>query len=112
MNFQFVDYERLFQHIFYFVGFTNIEVNEINTNKLDWFVAKKLWNSSILDKLLEYIPFGPKEKLPSYKMQNKLLSYLETIDKEALGKYNFILARMANFLQLSNILTFILNIFN
>jgi len=55
-----------------------------------------------LDYLIEFLPFGSKEKLPSYKMHNKILAYLDTLDKEALGKYSFILARIANFLQLGN----------
>lgn len=87
----------------YFVGFENQQINEINTNKLDWTVAKQYWNASILDILIEYVPFGPKGKLPSYKMLHKFMAHLETIDKEALKKYNFILARIADFLQLSKI---------
>lgn len=94
------------QSILYFVGFENTEINEINTNKLDWRVAKQNWNASILNILIEYVPFGPKGKLPSYKMLHKLLAYLETMDKEALKKYNFILARIADYLQLSNLLKF------
>ena len=75
----------------YFVGFENTEINENNTNKLDWNKAKQFWNESILKNLMEYIPYGPKGKLPSYKMLHKFLEYLETLDKEALKKYNFIL---------------------
>ena len=94
------------QNIFYFFGFENTEINEINTNKLDWSVAKQYWNASILNILIEYVPFGPKEKIPSYKMLHKFLAYLETINKEALKKYNFILARIADFIQLSKFLIF------
>jgi len=87
--------------ILYFVGFDNTVVNEVKTNKLEWSFAKKFWTTSILKILLEYLPFGPKGKLPSYKMLHKFLAYLEAIDKEALKSYNFILARIADFMQLS-----------
>jgi len=84
----------------YFSGYENTQINEVNTNKLDWGVAKKFWTSSILDILLEYEPFGPKAKLPTYKLHNKFLSYLEILDKEGLSKYNYILGKIADFIRL------------
>lgn len=98
------------QSILYFIGFENTEINEIHTNKLDWSVAKQNLNASILNILIEYVPFGPKGKLPSYKMVHKFLAYLETIDKEALKKYNFILARIADFIQLGKLKKFFLKL--
>jgi vacuolar-type H+-ATPase catalytic subunit A/Vma1 len=95
---KFIEYGKLVQQILYFVGYDNLTINEENTNKLDWNVAKKFWNENILDYFLSYNPFGPKNAIESYKMLNLTYNYIESLDKEALKNYNAILARIADFI--------------
>jgi hypothetical protein len=100
-HFEFVEFERLFQNTLYFIGFANKEINEENTNKLEWKMARKFWNVHVLEKLRDYNPFGPKPgKLPSYAMGNRLIHILETINKEELKNSSFVMARLLDFIQL------------
>jgi hypothetical protein len=59
-KFEFVEFERLCQNVLYFIGVSNLEINEENTNKLEWKKARKFWNLSVLEKLKNYNPFGAK----------------------------------------------------
>jgi hypothetical protein len=53
---------------------------------------------SLIEKLKYYNPYGPKKALPSYALKNKLLAYFESIDKEAMKKYSFILSKILEYL--------------
>jgi hypothetical protein len=100
-KFEFIEFERLFQNALYFIGYQNKEINEENTNKLEWKKARKFWNERVLEKLRDYNPFGPKSgKLPSYQMGNRLIQLLETINKEDLRNASFVLSRLLDFLLL------------
>ncbi len=100
-KFEFVEFERLFQNILYFIGVSNIDINEENTNKLDWRKARKYWNESVLDKLKAYEPFGSKTVKPtSFAMGNRLITVFESINKEELRAYSFILSRLHDFITL------------
>lgn len=100
-KFEFIEFERLFQNTLYFVGYHNKEINEENTNKLEWKKARKIWNNHVLEKLRDYNPFGPKSgKLPSYQMGNRVIQILETINKEDLRNSSFVLSRLLDFLLL------------
>jgi hypothetical protein len=59
-EFEFVEHERLFQNTLYFVRINNSEINEENTNKLEWKKAKKFWNESVLKYLHDFNPLGSK----------------------------------------------------
>jgi hypothetical protein len=52
---------RVFQTVFYLLGYTREEVCERDTNKLEWKKAKNLINEDFFHKLGAYNPFGPKE---------------------------------------------------
>lgn len=53
---------------------------------------------SIIERLRQYDPYGPKGALPPYAMSSKLLTYFESIDKEAIKKYSYVLSRILDFL--------------
>lgn len=89
--------------MFYFIGYKNVEINEEKTNKLKWKNARKFWNMSIIEKLKMYNPYGPKGPLPSYAMSSKLLLFFESVDKEAVKKYSFVLSKILDFLIIGNI---------
>lgn len=58
---------------------------------------------TIIEKLGQYNPYGPKGPLPSYAMSSKLLNYFESIDKEAIKKYSFVLSKILDFLIIGKI---------
>jgi len=96
-----VEFEKIFQYIFYFIGHKNIDINEEKTNKLEWKKSRNLWNVTVLDKLRLYNPYGPKGPVPSYALGNKLLAFFESIDKEGVRKYSYALGRILDFMIIS-----------
>jgi hypothetical protein len=99
-QFEFVENERLFQNILYFIGVSNLDINEENTNKLEWKKAKKFWNVKVLEKLRDYNPIGPKpEKLPSFQMLNRILVNLDIYSskRDELKEYSFVLNRLLDY---------------
>lgn len=69
-----VNFEILFQNILYFIGISNTDINEENTNKLQWKKARKFWNGNVLEALKLYDPFGPKTTpVSSFAMVNRLI---------------------------------------
>ncbi len=92
---EFVEFERLFQNIFYFVGINNLDINEENTNKLDWKRARKFWTQEIIKKIAAYNPYGPKSgKLDAYSTRGRIFNNLESINREDLKNYSFVLSRI------------------
>jgi hypothetical protein len=69
---------RIFQAVFYLLGFNKEDICEPETNKLCWKMAKKCLNQSLLEKLEEYNPVGPKEGAPPrYRLINNIERFLE-----------------------------------
>jgi hypothetical protein len=52
---------RVFQTVFYLLGYSREEICERDTNKLEWKKAKELLNEDFFKRLGEYNPFGSKE---------------------------------------------------
>ena len=101
-----MEFEKIFQYIFYFIGHRNIDINEEKTNKLEWKKSRNLWNVTVLDKLRHYNPYGQKGAVPSYSMGNKLLAFFESVDKEAVRKYSYALGRVLDFMIISKLFFF------
>ena len=77
-NFEFVEYEKIFQNLLYFCQENPLEINEDKTNKLEWKKAKKYWKN-IFFYANNYNPLGakPQEVKSIYKL-NKIKDNLET----------------------------------
>ena len=76
-EFEFVEYLKIFQNLFYFAKINPLDINEFRTNKLEWKRARKLWKD-LFPYIKEYNPVGPKpeEVKPIYKL-NKIKENLE-----------------------------------
>jgi len=61
---------RIFQSIFYFLGYQREQICERDTNKLEWKKAKMLIDSDFFKRIGEYHPFG--QKTAEYKQYQKL----------------------------------------
>ena len=101
-KFEFVQYEKAFQNIFYFAKIDPKLINEPETNKLYWKLAKSQW-SGIMDVLRSYTPFGAKpEKISPIYKGNFILDNLTPMiaeDKlEELQGYSFVLYRLIKFI--------------
>ena len=77
-NFEFVEFEKIFQNLLYFCQENPLEINEDKTNKLEWKKAKKFWKN-IFFYANNYNPLGakPQEVKSIYKL-NKIKDNLET----------------------------------
>ena len=77
-DFEFVEYLKIFQNFFYFAKMNPLDINELNTNKLEWKKARKFWKD-LFPYIKEYNPVGPKpeEVKPIYKL-NKIKENLES----------------------------------
>ena len=77
-NFEFVEFEKIFQNLLYFCQENPLDINEAKTNKLEWKKAKKYW-SNIFSYANTYNPLGPKpEEVKSIYKLNKIKENLET----------------------------------
>jgi len=92
----------------YAAGYLNTEINEVDTNKIEWKKAKKLWKTDILTRLESYNPFGPRSKPTSeYFMVNRLLDQINAFlpNLEGLRDYSSVISRLFDFINISKILT-------
>ncbi len=101
-QFEFVNYERLFQNVLYLVEIDNESINYPHTNKLDWKKARKFWNKELIEGLKSYQPFGPKPKEVSFFSKvNRILEIFETFNLNHLDEireYNYVLAKTVEFI--------------
>ena len=76
-DFEFVEFSKAFQNLLYFCKANPLDINEQNTNKLEWKKAKKFW-SNIFNYATNYNPLGPKpEEVKSIYKLNKIKENLE-----------------------------------
>ena len=100
-RFEFIQYEKAFQNIFYFAKVDPTTINEPETNKLYWKFAKTHW-VEIIDVIRSYTPFGAKpEKISPIFKGNFILDNLTPLlaeDKvEELQGYSFVLYRLIKY---------------
>ena len=77
-EFEFVEYIKVFQNLFYFAKVNPVEINENKTNKLEWKKARKLWKN-IFPYIQAYDPIGPKpEQINQIYKLNKIKENLES----------------------------------
>ena len=77
-EFEFVEYLKIFQNLFYFCKMNPLEINESHTNKLEWKKARKFWKD-LFPYIKEYNPVGPKpEELKSIYKLNKIKDNLQS----------------------------------
>ena len=100
-QYEFVEYEKVFQNILYFAHIEPKEINEPETNKLSWKLARKHW-VSIFDIFKEYTPLGAKpDQVLSIFKGNVILANLEpftTEEKiEEIKEYSFALTRLIQY---------------
>lgn len=100
-KYEFVEYERIFQNVLYFVGLEPIAINYENTNKLNWKVARHFWNIEVLKKVEQYNPYGPKEvHTNSLTKLNRLIHIFGEVDEEKVREYSYPLSRLSEVMKI------------
>ena len=103
-QFEFVEYEKVFQNILYFAHVEPKEINEPETNKLCWKLARKHW-VPIFEIFKVYTPLGAKpDQVLSVFKGNVILANLEpfiTEEKlEEMKEYSFALTRLLQYVNI------------
>ena len=100
-KFEFVEYEKIFQNLFYFAKITGDQINEDDTHKLSWKKSRKIW-VSILEKIKNYDPIGPKpgQILKEFK-GDVILANLESFNEkeEEISEYSFALLKLVSYVK-------------
>jgi hypothetical protein len=101
MKFKVVKYERVFQNLFYMMGFSREEICFRDTNKLEWKRAVMLLNAdSLFTKIMNLNPFGSKEeKFLVYQRMRFLEKNLEGIDADQVDEYSVALGKLLRWMQ-------------
>lgn len=91
---------RIFQSVFYFLGYNREDLSEVGTNKIFWKSAKNLWDDNLFKKIKEYTPYGSKEaEYKRYWLINFIEKNLAGLDMEVVEEYNVSLAKLFKWLQ-------------
>ena len=100
-KFEFVQYEKLIQNLFYFARINGDEINEDYTHKLSWKKSRKIWRNMI-DKIRAYDPIGPRpDKIDKIFKGDVILANLEEFmekeKQEELSEYSYSLTKLVNY---------------
>ena len=101
-EFEFVEFEKVFQSILYFCHIDPLTINEDETNKLEWKKGKKRWNE-IFPYIISYEPLGPKpEECRGIFKLNRIKDNLETVlpKKDEIKNYSWSLYQLIDYLLL------------
>lgn len=97
--YEFVEYEKIFQNLFFFVRTEPTDINEPETNKLKWQLAKLHWRGFFL-KLKEFVPRGakPEQIKQIYKLNRIKINLENEIKKiEEVKDYSFSLYQLVDY---------------
>ena len=100
-KFEFVQYEKLIQNLFYFARINGDEINEDFTHKLSWKKGRKLWKKMI-ELIKAYDPIGPRpDKIDKIFKGDVILANLEEFMEkeklEELTEYSFSLRTLVTY---------------
>ena len=91
---------RVFQTVFYLLGYTREDICERDTNKIEWKKAKNLLNEDFFQKLGHYNPFGAKEaEFKDYQKLKFLKRNIAAFEPEQVDDYSIALGKLFRWLQ-------------
>ena len=99
---EFVEYEKVFQNLFYFAQAEPILINEPETNKIEWTRARKYWHD-VFPYIYNYNPRGAKpDRLRNIHKLNKIKENLEhaIAKREEVKSYSYTLLLLVDYVLL------------
>jgi hypothetical protein len=91
---------RVFQSIFYMLGYKREDLCERDTNKIEWKKAKTFLNEEFFKKIGEYNPFGPKEfEFRAYQSLRFIEKNAEMYEPENVDEYSVALGKLYRWMQ-------------
>lgn len=90
---------RVFQSVFYFLGYEREQICERDTNKLEWKKAKLLIDGEFFRRIGEYHPFGPKEgPFKPYQKLSFIKRNIAQYEAEQVDEYSIALGKLFRWL--------------
>lgn len=90
---------RVFQTVFYLLGYDRDEICERDTNKIEWKKAKELLTPAFFERLNSYNPFGPKTgEFKEYQKLKFLKRNIGMYEPENVDEYSIALGKMFRWL--------------
>lgn len=97
-----IRFPRIFQSVFYLLGYKREDICEPNTNKLWWKKAKQHINDDFFMRLFKYNPVGPKpDEFRPYQKINFIEKLISEIDPEQVEAYSHTFVKLLNWLKLA-----------
>mmetsp|Transcript_38570 Transcript_38570/g.28445 ORF Transcript_38570/g.28445 Transcript_38570/m.28445 type:complete len:103 (+) Transcript_38570:202-510(+) len=94
-----VKHQRVFQCVFYLLGYEREQICERGTNKIQWKKAKELLNEDFFKRLAAYKPIGPKEgKMKEYQKLRFLERNMEGLEIEHIDEYSLAMGKLFRWL--------------
>jgi len=83
-------FKRIFQALFYLMGYKREEICEPETNRIMWKKAKLLVDDNLFKKIIDYNPLGEKilTSISKYNLINHIETLIEDYDIEEVQKYS------------------------
>ena len=101
-DYRVVKFKGIFQCVLYFLGHRKEAINIPKTNILDWKKCARMFNESLINKLLSYSHRGSKhERIHPYAKVNRLAKMVEKFEISQVENYNLGLGRVLRFMQLT-----------
>lgn len=111
-----IRFPRIFQAVFYLLGYKREDICEVDTNKLWWKKAKVHINDDFFMRLFKYNPVGPKpDEFKPYQKINFIEKLIAEVDPEQVEAYSHTFVKLLNWLRLAiearreNVISRILN---
>jgi len=96
-----IRFPRIFQGIFYLLGYKREDICEEKTNKLWWKKAKKHINDEFFLKMFKYDPVGQKEgEYKPYQKVNNIEKLISELDPEVVDNYSYSFVKLLNWLKM------------
>lgn len=98
-EFEFVQYEKIFQSVFYFAQAEPSLINEPETNRIQWNIARTFWKY-VFDYISKYNPRGPKpDRIRNIHKLNKIKENLEfaIAKREEVKEYSYSLLLLVDY---------------
>jgi hypothetical protein len=98
-EFEFVQYEKIFQCVFYFAQAEPTLINEPETNRIQWSIARTFWKY-VFDYISKYNPRGPKpDRIRNIHKLNKIKENLEfaIAKREEVKEYSYSLLLLVDY---------------
>lgn len=101
-DFNVIKFPRVFQTLFYVLGYKREEICERDTNSLNFKAAKELINQDLFSKLIEYQPCGQRTgEFTLYQKMAFLKKNIAELEEESVENYSMVVAKLLKWVNMA-----------